>query len=280
MLEQTVAHIIQFTEIIEGYDFDEAATKQFVVLPILRALGWEDGNLETLEVFPEQKTGNGSVDYALQHDEKPLVFIECKRWRVKIGTDEHQNQLSTYVFQRGIDLAVLTNGKTWDFYLSYKTHVPWKERKFCSIDLEKQREAVIDLEKYLSKSNVIEGRAKAEAESVVQPHVEPIGIQNWDTNRPYPPRYYRLPLLNALVELGGSAPADSVLDTVYQLIADKLRRIDEAPGPSEEQLHWEYQTLIMQMRLVEAGLMTSDSPQQGEDTWEITENGLEYLKTR
>ena len=280
MLEQTIAHIIQFTEIIEGYDFDEAATKQFVVLPILRTLGWEDGNLETLEVFPEQKTGNGSVDYALQHDEKPLVFIECKRWRVKIGTDEHQNQLSTYVFQRGIDLAVLTNGKTWDFYLAYKTHVPWKERKFCSIDLEKQREAVSNFEKYLSKTNVIAGRAKAEAESVVQPHIEPIGIQNWDTNRPYPPRYYRLPLLNALVELGGSAPADSVLDAVYQLIADKLRRIDEAPGPSEEQLHWEYQTLIMQMRLVEAGLMTSDSPQQGEDTWEITENGMEYLKTR
>ena len=279
MLEQTIAHIIQFTEIIEGYDFDEAATKQFVVLPILRALGWDDSNLDTLEVFPEQKAGNGSVDYALQLDEKPLVFIECKRWRVKIDTDESQKQIARYVFQNGIDLAVLTNGKTWEFYLSYKTHVPWKERKFCSIDLEKQREAVSDFEKYLSKSNVIEGRAKAAAESVVQPRVEPIGIQNWDTNRPYPPRYYRLPILNALVELGGSAPADDVLARVYLLVKERLRQIDESPksDADEEQLHREYQTLVMQKRLVAAGLMTGDSPQ---GTWEITQKGREYLKTR
>ena len=80
-LRQIIAHIVEFIETIKRKDFDEAATKQFVVLPILRALGWDDRNLETLEVFPENRTENGRVDYALQHQVRPLVFIECKRWR-------------------------------------------------------------------------------------------------------------------------------------------------------------------------------------------------------
>ncbi len=182
MLEQTIAHIVQFTGTIEARDFDEFATKQFVVLPILRALGWNDSNLETLEVLPERRAANGKVDYALQHEAKPLVFVECKRWRVKIESDEaSQRQIARYVFQQGIDLGVLTNGKTWDFYLSYKTHVSWRNRKFYSITLGNEQETVSAFQKYLSKSNVVDGSVKAEAEKIVQPKEDFVGIP--DSNR-------------------------------------------------------------------------------------------------
>ena len=43
-LTQTISDIVKFTGKIGDMDFDEAATKQFVVLPILTALGWNYAN--------------------------------------------------------------------------------------------------------------------------------------------------------------------------------------------------------------------------------------------
>ena len=185
-LIQTISDIVKFTGKITDMDFDEAATKQYVVLPILRALGWDDRNLETLEVFPETRTNpegdQTKVDYALQHERRILVLIECKRWREDIEKAEHYEQLAGYIFQKGVDLGVLTNGKTWHFYFAYKTHVPWRNRKFCSIELDNRQDAIANFQKYLSKSKVIDGSAKAEAEKIV---AERTGIQ-WDPKPPSP----------------------------------------------------------------------------------------------
>ena len=169
-LEQIITHIVKFTRTIEDYDFNETTTKQFVVLPILRALGWDDRNLETLEVFPESRTENGRVDYALQHQVRPLVFVECKRWRKNIENDE--KQIADYILLEGVDLGVLTNGRTWNFYFAYKTHVPWQKRRFHSIELNSKVEVVDDFQKYLSKSRVLDGSAKKEAEKIVASRVD------------------------------------------------------------------------------------------------------------
>ena len=186
-LKQIIDYIVKFTHIIEDQNFDETATKQFVVLPILRALGWDDGNLETLEVLPETPTDpknrkKNKVDYALQHEKKALVLIECKRWSENLEKPDHHEQLAGYIFQRGVDIGILTNGKTWHFYFAYKTHVPWRNRKFCFIELNNQQETVANFQKYLSKVKVIDGSAKAEAEKIVS---ENLDIQ-WDPEPPSP----------------------------------------------------------------------------------------------
>ena len=181
-LTQTISDIVKFTGKIRDKDFDEAATKQFVVLPILAALGWNYAYLDTLEVFPEFRVGNDNdkVDYALQNEGKPLVFVECKRWSASIETEKPQDQIARYIFQEGVDLGVITNGRRWDFYFAYKTHVPWRNRRFCSIELDNQQEVIANFQKYLSKSKVIDGSAKAEAEKIV---AERTGIQ-WDPKPP------------------------------------------------------------------------------------------------
>ena len=181
-LKQIIDHIVKSTQIIADQDFDETATKQFVILPILTALGWDHTNLETLEVFPEFRAGNDKVDYALQNKGKPLVFVECKRWSASIETEKPQDQIARYIFQEGVDLGVATNGREWDFYFAYKTHVPWRNRKFCAIELDNQQDAIANFEKYLSKSKVIDGSAKAEAEKIVSEHLD---IQ-WDPEPPSP----------------------------------------------------------------------------------------------
>ena len=58
---------------------NEAQVKQSVILPILRALGWNTDAPEQLSAeFP---AGDGRVDYALLHYDQPQVFIEAKRTR-------------------------------------------------------------------------------------------------------------------------------------------------------------------------------------------------------
>lgn len=185
ILKEIIDNIVKSTQTILDQDFDETATKQFVVMPILRALGWDDSNLETLEVLPEIPTDPESgkqikVDYALRHEGKVLVMIECKRWRENLEKLEHHEQLAGYIFQRGVDIGVLTNGKTWHFYFAYKTHVPWRKRKFFSIELNNQQETVVDFQKYLSKDKVIDGSAKTEAEKIVSKQLD---IQ-WDPEPP------------------------------------------------------------------------------------------------
>ena len=270
MLARTISDIVRCKQTIERYKFDESATKQYIVLPILRSLDWQDDNLYTLEVFPEKKVGDGKVDYALQQNQTSLVFIECKRWGTSI--EKYQAQICQYAFQAGIEIAVITNGKIWDFYLpnltstSERRVVPWQDRIFCSIDLEIQQEAVSDFQKYLSKSNVERGKAKAEAQEAFQPRL-------FDT--PLPRRSYGLPILKALKSLGGSGATYEVLDLVYQLMeeANELREIDKARR-SDGKFYWDNRTQDMRRELISKGLMKDDSPW---GIWEISNAGLERL---
>ena len=168
MLKETINRILGFTETLQGDDFNEAATKHFVVLPILRDLGWNCDNLENLEVFPDKSTESGPVDYALQHDGKARVFIVVKRWPTEPATDELYDEIAPYVSQEEVDFVVLTNGKTWLFYLPDLPDVPWKTRRFCTIDLDNGDEAASDFQKYLSKPYVVDGSAKKAAEAIVE----------------------------------------------------------------------------------------------------------------
>lgn len=270
MLAQTISDILQCKQTIENHKFDETATKQYIVLPILRSLDWQDDNLYTLEVFPEKKVGDGKVDYALQQDDTSLVFIECKRWGTSI--EKYQAQICRYAFQAGIEIAVITNGKIWDFYLPNLTStptrrvIPWEDRIFCSIDLEIQKEAVSDFQKYLSKSNVEQGKAKAEAQEAFQPR---------SSDTPLPRRNYGLPILRALESLGGSGATHQVLELVYQFMdsADELRKIDKSRR-SDGHFYWDNRTQDMRRELINKGLMKDDSPW---GIWEISNAGLEHL---
>ena len=270
MLQETISDILLCRNTIEKYQFDETATKQYIVLPILRALNWQDSNLHTLEVFPEKKVGSGKVDYALQQDNNAFVFIECKRWGANI--EKHQEQICLYAFTAGVDIAVITNGKMWDFYLPAKTtlpgqiNVPWEDRIFCSINLEIQQEAISDFQKYLAKSNVEQGKAKVEADEAFQP-------QRVDT--PLPRQHYCLPILKALEECGGSLVTSDVLRQVDRLMGDELRSIDKSRR-SDGQFYWQNRTHDMRRELVNTGLMKVDSPR---GIWEISEEGREYLRT-
>lgn len=82
---------------------------------------------------------------------------------------------------------------------------------------------------------------------------------------------YRLPLLQALIELGGSGSTQKVTDLVGQKMKGILNEYDHEPLPSDATiLRWRNTVAWMRNTLVEEGLMRSDSKR---GTWEISDAG-------
>jgi hypothetical protein len=114
---------------------NEASVSQGIVLPILNALNWEVFN--PLIVCPEYSLEGKRVDYALCFNKKPFVFIEVK----PIGkSDGAEKQLFEYAFHTGVPLAILTDGKEWNFFLPGEQG-SYKERRVYKLDIAERTTA-------------------------------------------------------------------------------------------------------------------------------------------
>jgi len=92
-----------------------------------------------------------------------------------------------------------------------------------------------------------------------------------------PSEAYRLPILRALVEMGGSARARDVLARVFEIMRPILKEVDYEPLTSSRgELRWHNTAEWVRWDLVQEGLMKGDSPR---GIWEISEKGREYLES-
>lgn len=91
-----------------------------------------------------------------------------------------------------------------------------------------------------------------------------------------PQRAFRRPILEALVELGGSAPIGDVLERVEAKMKHVLNEYDWQPLPSHPNpVRWKNTAQWCRNTLVREGLMKSDSPY---GIWEISEAGRRWLE--
>jgi len=88
---------------------------------------------------------------------------------------------------------------------------------------------------------------------------------------------YYIPILEALVELGGSGKVREVLDIIHRKMKDRFSPLDLEPVPSGKDIRWESTVKWARNWLREQGYISSDSPW---GVWEITDKGREYLKSK
>ena len=122
------------------------------------------------EIVPEYEVKNNEkVDYTLQVSGKNKVFIEAKSPKEDLENEKHQKQLFNYSAQKNPDLAILTNGSLWWFYLP-RAEGDWDDRKFYTINiLEQEIEDIVDkFDLLLSRQNVASGEAVRQAESILE----------------------------------------------------------------------------------------------------------------
>jgi hypothetical protein len=145
--------------------FDKASTKQAVVLRLLSFLDWDIFNVD--EVFPDYAVNSFNVSYCLRIKNTNKVFIEVKRIHEKL--DNHQKSLLSFASREDVNVAILTNGIVWWFYL---TAAPGssQEKWFYSIDLLQQNadDFIPQLIDLLSKNKVARGQSLKTAKALNQ----------------------------------------------------------------------------------------------------------------
>jgi predicted type IV restriction endonuclease len=153
-LETTLTDIV--TRLRQGRFQNEQAISQGIVLRLLQELGWD--TWDTTIVCPEFKTGEGRVDFALCHPPKqPADFIEVKQ---PGKAEDSVRQALEYAFHKGVPFVVLTDGRTWSFYLPAEQG-SYEDRRVYKLDLFERSaaEAAEILRRYLECSRVQSGEA-------------------------------------------------------------------------------------------------------------------------
>jgi len=89
-----------------------------------------------------------------------------------------------------------------------------------------------------------------------------------------PEERYELPLLTALVDLGGRAPYRDVLDSVGKQLEDALTPLDSGKLKSGG-IRWQNRLQFVRLRLIERGLLDRDTPR---GVWGITDEGRAAVK--
>ena len=135
---------------------NEASVSQGIVLRLLHALAWPA--YDTQVVCPEYSLEGRRVDFALCHPPgKPIAFVEVKQ----IGQSEGaERQLFEYAFVKGVQLAILTDGQEWNFFLPGEQG-DFGERRVYKLDIAERdiAECVSRLSRYLNYSAITSGAA-------------------------------------------------------------------------------------------------------------------------
>jgi predicted type IV restriction endonuclease len=157
-LDTTLADVTE--RLRQGRFPNEQAISQGIVLRLLQELGWD--TWDTSIVWPEYQTGEGRVDFALCHPpSRPKIFIEVKQ---PGKAEDAVRQALEYAFHTGVPFVVLTDGKTWNFYLPAEQG-SYEDRRVYKLDLFERplAEATETLRRYLARTQVESGEARETA---------------------------------------------------------------------------------------------------------------------
>lgn len=116
----------------------EEATKTSVIMPFIKAIGFDPFNLE--EVVPEFVADIGikkgeKVDFAIKFDGKFAILIEVKPVSCALGSAQF-NQLYRYFGVTDARLAILTNGREVWFFSDIDEPNKMDKRPFFIFDLQ------------------------------------------------------------------------------------------------------------------------------------------------
>jgi hypothetical protein len=107
----------------------EQDTKAALIVPVLRALGWDTEDLEDVKLEYKRLPSDNPVDYALFLLREPRLFIEAKALGVHLDDHKWTSQMLAYATVAGVEWVALTDGNEWRIYNSHAT-VPVEQKLF------------------------------------------------------------------------------------------------------------------------------------------------------
>lgn len=150
-LEESLRSISERVKAHSSSMATEEAVKTAVVLPFLRALGYDV--FDPFEVIPEftadavGKKGE-KVDYAIKIDGEIRILIECKPISTTLEK-KHLDQLFRYFTVTNAKFGILTNGRTFNFYTDLEEPNKLDTRPFLIFDITDMQSGILsELKKF------------------------------------------------------------------------------------------------------------------------------------
>jgi hypothetical protein len=140
-----------------GQPIGEQNTKNVLIEPVLRALGWDVEDLEEVRREFKRKSGDNPVDYVLFLLRTPRLFVEAKALGENVGDDRWAKQIMGYATVTGVEWVVLTDGNEWRIYNSHAT-VPVEEKLFRRLVIADDEPGTRETLELLSKARLQENQ--------------------------------------------------------------------------------------------------------------------------
>ena len=113
----------------ERENIGEQDTKAALIVPVLRALGWDVEDLEDVKLEYRRRPSDNPVDYALFLLRTPRLFIEAKSLGAHLDDGKWAAQILAYATVAGVEWVALTDGNAWRIYNSHAA-VPVEQKLF------------------------------------------------------------------------------------------------------------------------------------------------------
>ena len=136
-----------------GKDLNEQNTKTALIDPVLRALGWDVGDLEEVQQEYKRRPKDKPVDYALLLLRTPRLFVEAKGLEQNLTDRKWANQIMGYATVAGVEWVVITNGDEYRIYNACAA-VPIEEKLFRAVTLTDENSAAEQTLSLLSKERI------------------------------------------------------------------------------------------------------------------------------
>jgi hypothetical protein len=152
-LTETLEEVRKRIVLYQDKEMNEQNTKTALIDPVLRALGWEVGNLEEVSQEYKRKSQDKPVDYALLLLRTPKLFVEAKALGQDLDDRKWANQIMGYAAVAGVNWVVITNGNDYRIY-NAAVAVPVEDKLFRSVRLTEESAAAEETLALLSKERI------------------------------------------------------------------------------------------------------------------------------
>ncbi len=111
-----VERVATLVEKYVGQGLTEQDTKNALIEPLLKVIGWPKDDLERVRAEYRHTAKSNPVDYALLSRGRPVLLVEAKALDAHVDEHKYIAQVLTYANMAAAEWAVITNGKRWDLY--------------------------------------------------------------------------------------------------------------------------------------------------------------------
>ena len=116
----------------------ETDTRQGLINPLFRSLGWDFGDFVSVKSEVRHKSFNEPVDYAFyssQEPARPILLLEAKKFDTDLGNKSIVKQICEYMNEFGVQWGIISDGNKYVLYNS-RGGDSFQDKRFLTLTVQ------------------------------------------------------------------------------------------------------------------------------------------------